>query len=56
MDLEDVLPRKTSTGNKIAKITETYTEIISLMNKKTDFLMELNTQLLQLLREQQSSK
>lgn len=56
MDLEDVLPRKTSTGNKIAKITETYTEIICLMNKKTDFLMELNTQLLQLLREWQSSK
>jgi transcriptional regulator with XRE-family HTH domain len=56
MDLEDVLPRKTVTGDKTERVTQAYTELISLMNKKTDFLMELNMQLLQLLREQQSPK
>jgi transcriptional regulator with XRE-family HTH domain len=56
MDLEDVLPRKTVTGEKADKTNQAYTELISLMNKKTDFLMELNIQLLQLLREKQSPK
>ena len=54
IDLEDVLPRGTTTGDKTGKATQAYTELISLMNKKTDFLMELNMQLLQLIRAQQS--